>query len=431
MSQRRLDGWKAIAVHMNRSVRQCQRLAESSGLPVHKLPGSRAVFAYQEEIDAWIAGDETPRPADVEARITNSGGHVILPVELAGTTPAVPETDQDSMAGDVAAAPRGRLTARRVTIAATVLLGALVLLAAGLHFNSTSGWRNRGTPLTSSWTFAGGGVDGASQSIGRYDTGYFFGPGASATVNLRSAGTRWSGGLEIFEDDLHWTFVSLSPRQHEVDVHRFPAGTVNALFAGSDLSPGATIRLTVTVIGNMLKIACGSCREASVTLHRGDVSSGRLLLRVGSAGDEIHEPSGGQCRFTDLEVRGSPAAMPLNLAQEVPPAKRPTAVYTLTVDNVDDQIDVLIDGRRLASAGYREKIGPLDINPYLTRGEHTITALLFNRKWTAAYGIRLAENGVELWNESCGDVKKIHSGCEETMRRLGMVKRLSFSFTAK
>lgn len=103
----------------------------------------------------------------------------------------------------------------------------------------------------------------------------------------------------------------------------------------------------------------------------------------------------------------------------------------LAADNIDDQIDVLIDGRRLASAGYREEIGPLDIGPFLTRGRHTITALLFNRKWTATYRIRLMNNGMELWNEQCGDVSKINSGCPQIGDRLGMVKRLSFTFEAR
>ncbi len=434
MSQQRLDGWKAIAAHVNRSVRQCQRLTESSGLPVHHLPGSRAVFAFEEELDAWFSGVEPPEPADMDAvgaQITSSGRHVILPVELTGTAPAITEAGRDTMAGDDSAVPRARSARQRVAMTAAIVLGALVLLAVGLRFHAASGWRNRGTPLNGAWTFAGGGIDGSSPSIGRYDTGYLFGPGTSATIRLRSAGTRWSGGLEVFEDDLHWTYISVSPRQHEVDVQRFPAGTVNALFAGSDLSPGATIRLTVSVTGSTLKIAYGSCREATVALHAADVTRGRLLLRVGSAGDETHEPSGGTCRFTGLEVHGNPAAIPSPLAEEVPVADRPAATYTLRVDNIDDQIDVLLDGRRLASAGYRESIGPLSLNPFLRRGRHTLTARLFNRKWTAAYGILLEENGAQLWNERCGDVRQVHSGCEETANRLGMIKEFSYTFEAR
>jgi hypothetical protein len=399
-------------------------LAESSGLPVHNLPGSRAVFAFQEELDLWITGEDPVLPK-TDGRISSSGQHIILPVESRSKKidPGVPDgTDE--------ATPQGRPGVRSVAIVTTTLLAVLVLLAVGPRFRSASDWRNQGTPLTGEWTFADAGVEGTSQSIGRFETTHIFGPGASATVNLQSEGTRWSGGLEIFEDDLHWTFVSLSPRQREVMVYRFPAGTVNSLFAGYDVSPNEAIQLTVAVSKNMLNISCGSCLEVEIPLSRGDVSAGRLLLRVGSAGDEIHEPSGGRCRFSDLEVHGSPTVLPVNRVEEVPTAERPSAIYTLMVDNVDDQIDILLDGRRLASAGYRETIGPLMLNPFLNLGRHTLTARLFNRKWTAAFGIVLEENETKVWEERCGDVHQVKSGCGEIGNRLGMVKELSFSFEA-
>jgi tetratricopeptide (TPR) repeat protein len=48
-----LDSWKEISAYLKRSERTCQRL----GLPVHRLDGSpRArVFAYRDELDAWLA----------------------------------------------------------------------------------------------------------------------------------------------------------------------------------------------------------------------------------------------------------------------------------------------------------------------------------------------------------------------------------------
>ncbi len=54
--RRRLDSWKAIANYISRDVRTAIRWEARHGLPVHRLPGGerRAVFAYTDEIDAWL-----------------------------------------------------------------------------------------------------------------------------------------------------------------------------------------------------------------------------------------------------------------------------------------------------------------------------------------------------------------------------------------
>ena len=57
MHTTRLDSWKSIADHLQRSTRTVQRWHVNHGLPVHRFPGLKgAVFAYSEEIDAWLAG---------------------------------------------------------------------------------------------------------------------------------------------------------------------------------------------------------------------------------------------------------------------------------------------------------------------------------------------------------------------------------------
>ena len=57
MQKRRLDSWKAIAAFLGRSLRTVQRWHDLNGLPVHHFGGSKgSVFAYEEEIDAWLAG---------------------------------------------------------------------------------------------------------------------------------------------------------------------------------------------------------------------------------------------------------------------------------------------------------------------------------------------------------------------------------------
>src|SRR5512135_2963068 len=52
-----LSSWKEIATYLNRTVRTCQRLEMTMGLPIHRLDGSPKahVFAYPQELDAWLA----------------------------------------------------------------------------------------------------------------------------------------------------------------------------------------------------------------------------------------------------------------------------------------------------------------------------------------------------------------------------------------
>jgi TolB-like protein/Tfp pilus assembly protein PilF len=64
-----LGSWKDIASYLGRTVRTCQRLEASMGLPVHRLDGSPKahVFAYSQELDAWLAEkvherDQNPKP---------------------------------------------------------------------------------------------------------------------------------------------------------------------------------------------------------------------------------------------------------------------------------------------------------------------------------------------------------------------------------
>jgi len=64
---RRLDSWKEIAAHLGRNERTAIRW-EKKGLPIHRVPGGKrqAVFAYIQEIDAWLLGQ------DGKATVSNS-----------------------------------------------------------------------------------------------------------------------------------------------------------------------------------------------------------------------------------------------------------------------------------------------------------------------------------------------------------------------
>lgn len=52
---RRLDGWKEIAAHLNRSSRCAQRWEKSLNLPVHRIRhlDGFTVYAYVAELEAW------------------------------------------------------------------------------------------------------------------------------------------------------------------------------------------------------------------------------------------------------------------------------------------------------------------------------------------------------------------------------------------
>lgn len=74
---RRLDSWKEIAAHLGRNERTAIRW-EKKGLPVHRVPGGQrqAVFAYTDEIDAWLVSqDEGTAVSDPSIETVVSPNH--------------------------------------------------------------------------------------------------------------------------------------------------------------------------------------------------------------------------------------------------------------------------------------------------------------------------------------------------------------------
>ncbi len=56
-----VQGWKEIAGHIGKGVRQAQRW-EKLGMPVHRVAGmDGVVFAYRSEIDRWRLSGAGPR----------------------------------------------------------------------------------------------------------------------------------------------------------------------------------------------------------------------------------------------------------------------------------------------------------------------------------------------------------------------------------
>jgi len=58
MNMERLDGWKAIADYVGRSVKTVQRWELESDFPILRVPGKRSVFARRDEIDAWLGSSD-------------------------------------------------------------------------------------------------------------------------------------------------------------------------------------------------------------------------------------------------------------------------------------------------------------------------------------------------------------------------------------
>lgn len=60
-ARHRLTSWKEIAAFVGRDERTVKRWEESRGLPVRRVPGTgrASVFAYGDEIEAWMRGDSS------------------------------------------------------------------------------------------------------------------------------------------------------------------------------------------------------------------------------------------------------------------------------------------------------------------------------------------------------------------------------------
>ena len=117
-----LSGWQAIADYFHRNPSTVRRWAAEHGLPVHRAAGSgakkgAAVFAYPEELDAWLR------------RFNSGAGRAEEPDTAAMTT--VPPPEHGGLAAENAAPSRtpGRLWPE----AAAGLLAVSLLVVAGFH----------------------------------------------------------------------------------------------------------------------------------------------------------------------------------------------------------------------------------------------------------------------------------------------------------
>lgn len=132
-SDRRLDGWKAIAGYFRRDRTTVMRWARERDLPVHRLPGGKqgSVFAYEHELAAW-AGRAEQRDLDSER-----GQPDASPAALAPQSAPLAATPAEL---SVQAAPR---RGKRL------LVGAGVVMAIGLVITATVTLTNMLAPAPS------------------------------------------------------------------------------------------------------------------------------------------------------------------------------------------------------------------------------------------------------------------------------------------
>ena len=122
---RRLDSWKEIAEYIGRDVRTATRW-ESQGLPLHRVPGGRgtSVFAFTNEIDAWMAGKrpapDTQRAPAVEdpppSPPQRSPLRIIVPVTAALSLVAIGLFARTELAPEAVASLRVSLTTSDVSV---------------------------------------------------------------------------------------------------------------------------------------------------------------------------------------------------------------------------------------------------------------------------------------------------------------------------
>jgi tetratricopeptide (TPR) repeat protein len=84
MSKMRLDSWKSIAEYLDRSRRTVQRWHAEHGLPVHHFGGTQGcVFAYTQDLDAWLSGIGQPADHSLPAQQPAGDGKKRTASELA------------------------------------------------------------------------------------------------------------------------------------------------------------------------------------------------------------------------------------------------------------------------------------------------------------------------------------------------------------
>ncbi|MBI3661751.1 MAG: VCBS repeat-containing protein [Acidobacteria bacterium] len=136
--RKRLGSWKEIAAHLHVETRTAMRWEHERALPVHRVPGGgrAAVFAYADEIDAWLHGQPAESLTE-DAAAQPRGGN-----GPNGISAAAPVAAQEAPPFDFASLgfARGRQGKRRMSRGAAIaLVGALAVVLLTLFVATRSG----------------------------------------------------------------------------------------------------------------------------------------------------------------------------------------------------------------------------------------------------------------------------------------------------
>ena len=124
----KLSSWKEIAVFFQREERTVKRWEKERGLPVHRVPGGgrASIYAYTEELTAWLHSGQAKRVEDVADPLSEQPGEQAQENgELSPRTGA-----EDSRISGIATAGR-----KKKFWIAGIAAGAAVLLVVGFAFS--------------------------------------------------------------------------------------------------------------------------------------------------------------------------------------------------------------------------------------------------------------------------------------------------------
>lgn len=412
---RELRGWQAIASYLNVSKRHVQRL-EKEGLPIHRSEKLRHVVAYIDELEEW-RGINPPEAVKTQLSHPPLSEERDLPEEKAST----PETEACEEK-----TPEERIPAWMVRFLQPFIMFLLGMLTATVGPRLFEQEQDHRQPLSGEWHYEQDAWIGRStEAVGRLDTGYLVGPGSQLKVEITPSRLMWSGGIEIFQDQTHWTYLSLDPHASALTLWRYPSGLKMHL-PSSRIGTGDPVSIRVSLSPKEFEIQVEDEEPVLVPIESADTLSGKLFYRTGKHDDEWSDGEPGSARFRELEVTNA-------LTQEdwipvtVPEVERTSMAVVARLYNGDDQLDLLLNGKRVASTGYREE-ALVQLAPYLRSGRHTLTLRVLNRRQGITYGVRLDHGDEIIWEEACGIAGERRHPCERLGSQLGLVEELSQTF---
>lgn len=297
----RLDSWKEIAEYLKRDVRTAIRWGKARGLPVHRVPGGKrqAVFAYREDIDAWLGSQGQNGAAHAEtstAEGTDSNAHGAS--VAAGATPGL---ESESQA--VHAAPEWvlRLNKWNLAVASAGLL-ALGLAASFVLTGSRTSVPVH--PLNSKQLTE----DGRQKSGLRTDgTTLYFNVAEGARTVLMSAPMSGSPVRAIETpfanvnlQDLSSDGKTLLVTSHEGIAHEGTLWTIPAQ-GGAPIAMGGALCSEARWSPDNHKIACAL--RTTISILDADGSNSRTIGSFSSpVGQLTWTPDGTRLRFTLYDV---------------------------------------------------------------------------------------------------------------------------------